>query len=209
MKKSIILFSILCLTVSSLLAQRDATIFKGKQRGGFFFTPWLTEYGQFNGDTRPSFGGGFGVITGDLFIGGYGLGNTDYEDFVNNGEINEISLAHGGLWLGYVPMQHKAIHPYSNLRLGWGAVKIDENSFDTRTIDGVNVITPELGVEINVFRWLRIAGTGGYRWVNDVDSPSVGSKDFNGWTAGLNVRIGWFGRDRNWQDRDKARKLKD
>jgi len=56
-----------------------------------------------------------------------------------------------------------------------------------------------------VFGWLRVSGTGGYRWVNDVDSPIFESDDFNGWTASINVRIGWFGRDRNWQDRQKTR----
>lgn len=207
MKKTLILLILIAIS-TNIFAQRDETLFKRGQRGGFFFTPWLTEYGQFGDDTRPSFGGGVGVIAGDFFLGAYGLGNTDYDFLVSTGTIEDINLAHGGLWLGYVPMQHKAFHPYTNLRVGWGAVGIDETNIEQRRVDGVNVITPEIGLEVNVFRWLRVAGTGGYRWVNDVETAALGSNYFNGWTAGINVRIGWFGRDRNWREREEEKRNK-
>ena len=205
MKKSLILFAVILFT-GSLFAQRDNTLFNSNGRTGIFVTPWLTEYGQFGNDTRASFGGGIGVIVGDAFLGGYGLGNADFEQLLIQGEVEEVRLAHGGLWFGYVPMQHKSVHPYSSLRLGWGAVNIDESDFNGgNTVDGVNVITPEIGVEANVFRWLRVSAAVGYRWVNDVEDILLDPKDFDGVTGSINVRLGWFGRDRNWSDRQRIR----
>lgn len=201
MKKIFFLF-VFCAITSLSFAQRDETLFSNSNgRIGFFATPWLTEYGQFGDETRPSFGGGAGLIVGDFFLGGYGLANTDYEALIFEGESVDLNLAHGGLWIGYVPMQHKAVHPYSTVRLGWGAVNLDGNSFDfDDETDGVNVVTPELGLEVNIFRWMRLAGAAGYRWVNDIETSTLGSRDLNGWTASINLRFGWFGRNRGWRN---------
>ena len=84
--------------------------------------------------------------------------------------------------------------PYTTLRIGPGVVNIDTNSWDDY-IDNVLVVSPELGVEMNLTKFLRIAGTAGYRWVDGVSSPGLTNDDFTGWTGALTLRLGYFGRD--------------
>ena len=201
MKQFALLLAMLC-TVS-LYAQRDNTLFNRSHRAGLFITPILTEVSEFNGDRGTSVGGGVGLVAGNLFIGAYGLGQTDYEQLIFNDEINEVKLAHGGFWFGYVPFQHKALHPYSSVRLGWGAVNITEDNIDDEILDGVFVTTPEIGLELNIFRWLRLSGAVGYRWVDGIETATIPSQSYNNWTGTVNLRIGWFGHTHRHHHHDK------
>ena len=46
-------------------------------------------------------------------------------------------------------------------------------------------VSPEVGLEMNLTRWLRIAGAAGYRWVEGVNSAGLSNEDFTGWTGTL------------------------
>jgi hypothetical protein len=87
--------------------------------------------------------------------------------------------------------------------LGWGGIdiEIDDEGF-TRN-DNIFVVTPEVGVEVNVFRWFKIAGTVGYRAVTGVNSISGQSnEDFSGMAGTLTFRFGGFG---DWKRSRKNR----
>ena len=94
------------------------------------------------------------------------------------------------------------IHVYSSVKLGWGALNVEvEENFnpDTNIDDNIFVVTPELGLEVNVFRFFRIAFTGGYRWVDGVNPQDFySSKDYNSITGAITFRLGGFGNYRNW-----------
>lgn len=190
--KRVFLFVIIAMAAFQAQAQ-DQTLLARSSRIGFFVSPYL-EMGPLNQPWETSVGGGAGLILGNGFIGFYGAAGADYGQLLQENEIDRIDLAHGGLWIGYNPVQHWLAHPYTTLRFGTGVVNIETNGYND-FVDHVSVLNPELGVELNLTKFLRIAGTAGYRWVNGVSSPGLTNGDFTGWTGALTLRLGYFGRD--------------
>lgn len=182
----------------SLNAQhQDETLFSKSHRSGFFFAP-IIEYSDFNKEVSTSFGGGLAFISGDFFIGAYGLGMAEWDDFFLDDQPEQLELGQGGLWLGYTFQQHEVLHLFTSVKAGWGAANIDFNDDEFNFEDGFMVFTPEAGLEVNVARWFRIAGTAGYRFINGLDPQlAVSEKDLEGFTGTITFRMGWFGR-RRW-----------
>jgi hypothetical protein len=200
---------ILCIAMLAVMAfevsaqrygNRDETLFSRSHRSGFFVAP-IVEYSDFDADLTTGVGGGLGFIAGDFFIGAYGLGIVDYDNLLDGG-FDQLEMGHGGFWLGYVFPQQYALHMFTSVKAGWGAVNID---FDNapRYEDAFFAVTPEAGLEVNVFSWFRIAGAVGYRFMNGLaDAPNFDTNEFEGMTGSLTFRIGGFGRrhyDR-WRD---------
>ena len=174
--------------------ERDETLASTTGRNGFFVSP-LVEYSDLDGKWNTSIGGGLAFIAGDFFVGAYGLGMVE-EDWLDS-DFEQLDMGHGGFWIGYVKPQHKAVHLFTSVKAGWGALDIElDDGFDYE--DTFFAVTPEVGLEVNVFRWLRIGATVGYRWLNGLDeSPNFDRDRLEGATAGLTFRIGGFGRERN------------
>lgn len=192
--------SVLALLALRSFAQSDETLFNRNHRAGFFVAP-IVEFSNFQHDMTTSSGGGLGLVAGDFFLGGYGLGVVDYDQIVNE-NFDRLEMGHGGFWIGYVTPQHKALHAFSSVKAGWGAVNIEFDGNEPDYEDAFFAITPEAGLEVNVFRWFRISGAVGYRFMNGLDeSPNFDKKDFQTMTASVTFRIGGFGRRRdNWDD---------
>ena len=137
------------------------------------------------------------------------MGSFDIDDLTDNDEKIQMDLGHGGFWLGYTYRSHKLVHIFASTKLGWGGIDIEIDEDNYSAVDNVFVITPELGVELNVFRWFKIAGTVGYRSVTGVDNIKAGksNEDFSGLAGTLTFRFGGFGdwrrakRDRRDRDR--------
>lgn len=195
MKQPFFLACIFLLAAGALHAQ-DRSLFgsSNNNRFGIFVSP-LLERGEVFDDKTTSLGGGGGFVLGNGFIGAYGLASLNFEDVFDLNDVEEIGMAHGGLWLGYVPGQQHALHFYSSLKLGLGAIEIDTDNFDPDIADNILVVAPEAGLELNITKFLRLAGTIGYRWVDGVELADYNNKDFTGWTSNLALRIGYFGRN--------------
>ncbi len=199
MKKSICI-AVLALFAMQVFAQRwhgnerDETLANITGRTGFFLSP-IIEYSNLQDNWNTSVGGGLAFVAGDFFIGAYGLGMI--EDDLFDSDFERLDMGHGGFWIGYTTPQHKALHLFSSLKAGWGAVNIDfDNNFDYD--DSFFAITPEAGLEVNVFNWFRIAASVGYRFMNGLDdSPNFNQDDLESMTGTLTFRIGGFGRDRH------------
>ena len=194
MKNTIFAVMLLALLPTFLCAQRDNTLFNNADRRGFFIAP-IFEYSDLDDKFSTSVGGGLAFVIDDFFVGAYGLGLTTYGNIFDNG-LEELNMGHGGLWLGFAFPQSEAFHLYSSVKLGGGAVDLVFNDGDLDFEDNFFIATPELGVEINVFRWFRVALTGGYRMIEGLSENSgYAEKDFEGWTAGVTLRVGGFGRN--------------
>ncbi len=198
MKNWIILIA-LCFSSFNLMAQRQETLFSKAHVIGAFGGP-IVQYNYINDDVDLSVGGGGAVIIDNFFIGGYGMGSTDQSIFRDPDNI-EIDLGHGGFWLGGTYKQHKLLHLYSSVRLGWGAIGISFVDSDFDYTDAVFVVEPELGLELNVFSWFKVAATGGYRWVDGIDKGISGIRqdEFDGYSFNLTFRFGGFG---HWHNND-------
>lgn len=178
------------------VAQRDETLFSKAGRGGLFGAP-ITEYFDFAAGLGTATGGGGALIVGDFFFGGYGLISVDYETRLFEQQFRLLELTHAGLWIGATPMLHKVVHPFFSVKAGWGqvhAIGADSAPGSAGFVDRVFVLTPEGGLELNVFRWFRVAGTLVYRKVYDLeDGFLLRGDDLSGFGATLTLRFGFFG----------------
>ena len=191
--KKLLFTTLLALFGLTAFAQHETLFGRARVVGGFGAP--IIEWGLGN-DMNTSVGGGGGVVIDNFFLGGYGMGSVDFNQLIENGDVDQLDIGHGGFWLGFSVPSHKLIHLYGSTRIGWGAinVKFHDPGQNYRDVDKIFALTPEAGLELNVTRWFRAVGTVGYRRVDGVNANSGYSEDaFNGWTAGLTLRFGWFG----------------
>lgn len=191
--KKLFLTALVCFMGLTVFAQQETLFGRARVVGGFGAP--IIEWGLSN-DINTSVGGGGGVIIDNFFIGGYGVGSIDFQRVWDGLDIDQLDIGHGGFWLGFQIPSHKLIHVYGSARIGWGAVNVqfDNPSQRFSDVDKIFVMTPEIGIELNLTRWFRLAGTVGYRWVNGLNTNfGYTDKDFNGTIAGLTLRFGGFG----------------
>ena len=198
MKKNLFVI-VLCFLTINLFGQRNETLFGKARVIGAFGGP-IIEFGDFNKDMTTSVGGGGGLIIDNFFIGGYGMGTTDLTGLDINGESFQLDMGHGGFWLGFTFRQYKLLHVFASAKIGWGGIDVNFAGGQFDAHDNIIVSTPELGLELNIFRWFKIAGTIGYRNVVGVTKVMGQTNDsMSGMIGGLTFRFGGFG---HWRDRD-------
>lgn len=185
------LIAVLLLAACTVQAQRHQTLFGDLNVVGAFGAP-VVEISSINGESISDVGGGGALILEDFFLGWYGLGN-DLAKVNVNQDLYNIRFRHNGFWLGYVPKAYKVAHLYSSARIGWGKTDLRQGK-ETFYSDRVFVLTPELGVEFNIFEFFKLSVTGGYRWVNGVDRlPSeLDNKSLSSPVGTFTFRLGGF-----------------
>lgn len=189
--RNLFVLALLFAGMTAVQAQRHQTLFSDLDVVGAFGGP-IVELSTIRGESITDVGGGGALILEDFFLGGYGLGN-DQANVQIGSDLYDIKFRHGGLWFGYVPKSYKVAHLYSSARVGWGRTEL---RLDGRReySDRIFVLTPEIGVEFNVFDFFKLAVTGGYRWVNGIDRlpAEVKNEDFNSPFAMFSFRFGGF-----------------
>ena len=202
MKNAIVICFLLAATAA--FAQKDETMFSDVKRIGGWGAP-IFEYSNLNKDVNVVAGGGGALVLNDFYLGGYGMGTTNLnnnEPLTNSNET--LKFKHGGFWIGFTPIQHRVVHPYASVKLGWGKAnyRLYNNTGNELGSQRSNVFvtTPEAGLEVNVFSFFRLAATASYRWVNGFD-PVGGFKedDLSSFGATLTLRFGGFGDD-DWNN---------
>lgn len=185
------------LLMTATLSAQHETLFNQANVIGAFGAP-ITEYGLRN-SLGTSAGGGGALVINSFFIGAYGLGSVDFNQLFDDGRVEVVDIGHGGFWLGGTFQPYRLIHAYGSARIGWGGINIDvDDTVRYRDLDKIFVVTPEIGLELNVTSWFRVAGTVGYRYVSGInDNNNLRNEDFSGATAAVTLRFGWFGRRRN------------
>lgn len=185
------MLALLC-SALRLTGQEEETLFKKVQVVGGFGGPAVS-FSQAVGDPMVMGGGGGGVVIGDLFFGGFGEGGE-----VRKGAENEkkVGLSYGGLWFGYTPRTQKLLHPYLTMRVGWGELTVDYDNDDIspeQAEEPIFTVFPEAGLEVNVFKFMRLNSAVGYRLVTGVDGfQNYVSSDFNSPVLSVMLRFGRF-----------------
>jgi hypothetical protein len=137
---------------------------------------------KFQNDFSLNNGGYFVFEINENFLvgwSGYGSG-TELADGT------KVDIDGNDLLLGYTFDSNNAIHPAVYLKGGSGSLEIEGNADDN-----VSVIEPSIGVELNVFRFMRIGIDGGYRFVNGVDTAGYTDQDFSSAFIGLRLKFGY------------------
>lgn len=194
--KSPLLFLLPLFGLFQLNAQHE-TLLDDLRVLGAFGGP-LVEIGAINGEIGADVGGGGALLMDNFFFGGYGLG-TNYPEIeltVNERtDFYDIQFGHGGFWLGYTRDVQKLAHFYSDLKIGWGRARLEQDG-DAAFSDRVFVLTPAAGIEFNVVSFFKIGFTAGYRWVNGVNVlPELDNNDFSSPVGTITFRFGGFTND--------------
>lgn len=201
MKKLLITLTLAIMAVGMLSAQTQ-TLFNRTRVVGGFGAP-IVEIGL-SDNYNTAIGGGGAVLINSFFVGGYGMASLDFEELLtDDGDLESVELAHGGLWLGFSFPSDKLLHFYGSTRIGWGAIDIAVDRRSNADLDQVFVLTPEIGIELNVTRWFRLAGTIGYRYLDGANEDANAlytNDDFRGSFAGITLRFGGFGN--RWRNKD-------
>ena len=137
---------------------------------------------KFQNDFSLNNGGYFVFELNENFLigwSGYGSG-TDLPDGTR------VGIDGNDLILGYTFDSNKTIHPTAYLKGGRGTLEIGEN-----IRDNVFVIEPSIGVELNIFKFMRLGIDGGYRFVNGVNTAGYSDQDFSSAFIGLRLKFGY------------------
>jgi len=176
--------AIISICLSTVMqAQQEETIFGS---GGIHFTGlWGGSTNgliKFEEEFSLNNGGFFAFeLNNNFLIGWSGYGSGESLEDGRRAEIDGNDLL-----LGYTFRSDRAVHPAIYIKGGRGSLDItSENS------DRVSVYEPSIGLEANVFRFMRIGLEGGYRFVTGVDTPGFSDRDFSSPVVGLRLKFGW------------------
>lgn len=160
-----------------------------------------------DGTLTMTLGGGGGVMLNNFFIGGYGSTTTTPNvKRTVRGENLRLKLTHGGIWTGYDIMTNKVVHLTTSLKIGWGYLRLyrDNSTFlfpdyeeDRSAISElVGTVTPELGVEINMTHFFKLAITGGYQigYYNNIKTDEGNNINLSGAYGAIAFKFGLFGK---------------
>ncbi len=139
--------------------------------------------------------GGFGGVSfQDYFFGGFGMGTSAFASYTKEGIDYNQSIGVGGFMIGYVFPNDKIIHFFGQVKAGWGGYNLTETDTGREVfMESIFVVLPEVGLELNVTKWFRIAATAGYQLTTGVATNDyVTNKDLMFPMAGLSFRFGRF-----------------
>lgn len=159
--------------------------------------------------TVNSMGGGGGVLFDrQLLLGIYGMGlATEIRRTIavsdTSGQLARLDLGHGGFWLQYSLLPHKAIHPFVSMQLGWGTATwnfqrdeyFNDNNMEKvpeNINDRIFVFSPSAGAEFNIASWFRPTVYVGFRFVDGLALQQTRSGDLDGIFFGINLLFGGF-----------------
>lgn len=186
-------------TVPSLAYAQDEYLFgSGPRDIGGFGGP-IYRVTQLAGETMAIGGGGGAMLINRRFaIGGMGVGGTTNVDAIIGGSPvrGEMDFGYGGLTLEVITRPSKLVHATYGLLIGGGGISIwpddlrPRNPTDSTEVFGVT--EPQLGIELNVAKWMRIGVTGSYRFVFGAEVPKLVDDNLSGASGSLVFRFGKF-----------------
>jgi hypothetical protein len=165
----------------------------------------LVKVSSFDGNGALFVGGRGGwLINHRLLVGGAGLGQTlnvsaPPESRNRYPRARNVEFGYGGFLLGYHVAPERPIHGIASVLLAGGGLVLSNRDADPDTDadvghdgDGVFVMEPELAIEANLLRFMRVELSLSYRIVWDVELAGLGNGDASGIGGGLAFLFGDF-----------------
>lgn len=187
------------LTLSVLICQisyaQKQTNIKGSPIDGGF---GAIHYHQtnINGQHNDWIGIGGGIIIEQFFFGLYGSSTIKESPLKESNISNIISIDHGGFWVGYIMKSKSKLNLFSTVRLGAGQAILynpSSNSTLDSIEDNITHIQPEIGIELNLFEFLRFNVSMSYSiYHNLTEIPDYTNRDLSGFSPLVSLRIGKF-----------------
>lgn len=146
-----------------------------------------------------------------LGVIGYGFTRTPSGPDARDGTPQEFGAGYGGFAVRYSVFSGLPVYGTFGLVLGAGAIGLhrdngwddegdwndgwdddDDHGLRSTRIDPFLFAQPEVALNANVTRWLRLGATVGYRFTGGVGRFGLQESDINGIVAGGNIQLGWF-----------------
>ncbi|MEE9373258.1 MAG: hypothetical protein V3V00_09420 [Saprospiraceae bacterium] len=173
-------------------AQEETIFGHGKMRFTGLWGGVYNVYTTANDDFNYDGGGFFTVEINHNFL----LGWTGYGTDLNLPDGKVAHIGGSDFLLGYTLNSHQAIHPILYIQAGSGTLEVT-NEVD----DKVFILQPNIGMEMNVFQWFRVGVEVGFRFVNNVNIPTIDKDDLSSPVIGLRLKFGFSSNHRHrWDD---------
>lgn len=199
----LVIAAFLCLAVSAVHAQREETVLGSRGLGlSGFWANWNHQITPFNDKNNYVSGWQFNLEFGKSLV--LGFGNYYLQDEFTWDQISdkEFDLRFSAFKVGYNILSHRAVHPNVNVDFGPGRLWLGADE------DRVFVVQPSVGLEVNIFRWLRLGVDGGYRFLTDSSIAGLDDNKLSGAFGQASIKFGYSwggGRSKKSQDRNKNR----
>ena len=183
----------------------------GNQRGFGGFIGLNSQMAEINGQEAYLAGAELNMVLGhSLNLGVKGMGmlsDVNSNTLNDNGQPFKLQLGYGGFNIEPVIASRSAIHVTTPVFLGIGGIAETydplwqgdfingvETAFDQKPhrTDMFLMAEPGVNLELNVFRFMRLAGGVSYKFVTDTQIPGIETTDIEGLSANLSLRLGWF-----------------
>jgi hypothetical protein len=184
----------------------ERTLFnsEGMSHGGFGGPQVL--WTEFNGEDGLLVGGhGAWVVNKTFYLGGAGYGLVSEHagpEVPNYTETPELRMGYGGMLIGFILSNDRVVHTTADVLIGGGGINNnigeekefyhDPNVYRSST-DAFWMVQPMAHIEVNITDWMRLDISGGYRYVENIDSFGLKNDDVSGPVAGLTLRFGSWG----------------
>jgi len=145
-----------------------------------------------------------------LGVAGYAFTRAPAGPLASDGGAQQFGAGYGGLALRYSVFGALPIYGTFGVVMGAGAVNLrradgfsfevscyntdcqDNGDWQNGRIDPFLFVQPEVALNANVTRWLRLGATGGYRFTDGVGRFGLSESDLNGVVLGGTLQVGWF-----------------
>jgi hypothetical protein len=185
--KKLILFAIIALFSTNIMAQREQTII-GDSGWGFSgaWGGWSYNFASFDKNYSSYNGGLWSLEFGKRLSVGYWHYDLLSQKISTDKSFSSYSK---NLHLGYAVAAYKAIHPIFSLGLGQSRIKAKGGSEETEA--RVWSFHPAVGLELNAARWCHIDAQVGYRAVTGTKFAGFNDADFSGVYGTINLKFGF------------------
>lgn len=194
----------MCLVAFTASAQTNEnvkTIFgNGKPNLGYFVSP-SCQFGEIAGSTAILPGIGAGIIFNNKLSLGLNYKFSITENTPTGESDNRLYLhsQFAGLKGEYSHWPEKVVHLNFYMEAGAGEIELDlKDAYELEYVDvpsedaWFGFFEPGLAVEMNVWKYIKISLTGGYRFVGNVSYNNLTKNDIMGFTFSGLIKVGLF-----------------
>lgn len=190
---------------------RDHQTLFGNKRGFGGYLGINSKSMEINGQPAMFMGGELNMVIGhslNLGFEGYGmLTHVNSDNLNSQGHPYFLQMGYGGFHIEPVIASDNLIHLTLPVLLGAGGIAETQNPLWTgNVVDGVHtdfhqrihrsdmflIAEPGINLELNVSRFMRLAGGVSYKFVSDAQMPGIAVNDLEGISGNLSLRFGWF-----------------
>lgn len=193
-KSGLLTLALMLSVLTTTFAQKEETVLgdRGMRFTGFWAN-WNNQITQLNTTNSYMSGWQFNLEFGRSLLLGYG--NYYLREDIEWDQIQnqDFDMRLQAFKVGYAFQSYRAIHPVLNVDFGPGKIELSGEDDDR-----IFMVQPSAGLEINVFRWMRLGLEGGYRFITDTNIDNLRDEDLSGYFGQATLKFGLsWGRGNN------------